>query len=136
MGNQSFRFYLLIFLIMAGIAACSLPEGKPKKESVSLGVINERAGNLLKETMDDTDGLYHQYEALRFIYNNNELKLAWSDSGRWTRPADSFFFQLSDCRLLGLFPEDYHFSEIARIDRKSTRLNSSHEWISRMPSSA
>ena len=23
-----------------------------------------------------------------------------------------------------------------RIDRKSTRLNSSHEWISRMPSSA
>ena len=25
---------------------------------------------------------------------------------------------------------------IAKIDRKSTRLNSSHEWISRMPSSA
>ena len=25
---------------------------------------------------------------------------------------------------------------IAGIDRKSTRLNSSHEWISRMPSSA
>ena len=24
----------------------------------------------------------------------------------------------------------------ARADRKSTRLNSSHEWISRMPSSA
>ena len=27
-------------------------------------------------------------------------------------------------------------TERARIDRKSTRLNSSHEWISRMPSSA
>ena len=27
--------------------------------------------------------------------------------------------------------EHYHF-----VDRKSTRLNSSHEWISRMPSSA
>ena len=26
--------------------------------------------------------------------------------------------------------------DAARIDRKSTRLNSSHEWISRMPSSA
>ena len=25
---------------------------------------------------------------------------------------------------------------IHRLDRKSTRLNSSHEWISRMPSSA
>ena len=29
---------------------------------------------------------------------------------------------------------DSHFNEIR--DRKSTRLNSSHEWISRMPSSA
>ena len=27
-------------------------------------------------------------------------------------------------------------SVVAFIDRKSTRLNSSHEWISRMPSSA
>ena len=26
--------------------------------------------------------------------------------------------------------------EDAEVDRKSTRLNSSHEWISRMPSSA
>ena len=26
--------------------------------------------------------------------------------------------------------------ELTRKDRKSTRLNSSHEWISRMPSSA
>ena len=26
--------------------------------------------------------------------------------------------------------------KIAKEDRKSTRLNSSHEWISRMPSSA
>ena len=32
-----------------------------------------------------------------------------------------------------------NLSAIARVldeDRKSTRLNSSHEWISRMPSSA
>ena len=28
------------------------------------------------------------------------------------------------------------YASIAIVDRKSTRLNSSHEWISRMPSSA
>ena len=28
------------------------------------------------------------------------------------------------------------FPELITLDRKSTRLNSSHEWISRMPSSA
>ena len=32
----------------------------------------------------------------------------------------------------GFLSENAHFAE----DRKSTRLNSSHEWISRMPSSA
>ena len=32
------------------------------------------------------------------------------------------------CDAMGVLP--------AQIDRKSTRLNSSHEWISRMPSSA
>ena len=30
----------------------------------------------------------------------------------------------------------YNSQTDAAIDRKSTRLNSSHEWISRMPSSA
>ena len=28
------------------------------------------------------------------------------------------------------------YSYLENLDRKSTRLNSSHEWISRMPSSA
>ena len=47
-------------------------------------------------------------------------------------------FQRPDGSLL---PVHAHVSEVARvekhyIDRKSTRLNSSHEWISRMPSSA
>ena len=35
--------------------------------------------------------------------------------------------------------DDYSFDQpitVRWLDRKSTRLNSSHEWISRMPSSA
>ena len=30
----------------------------------------------------------------------------------------------------------HHVFSVSKADRKSTRLNSSHEWISRMPSSA
>ena len=33
-------------------------------------------------------------------------------------------------------PKTEDVEEKAKVDRKSTRLNSSHEWISRMPSSA
>ena len=32
--------------------------------------------------------------------------------------------------------EKRRFEPVDKVDRKSTRLNSSHEWISRMPSSA
>jgi hypothetical protein len=35
-----------------------------------------------------------------------------------------------------LFGTALHVAKRKSVDRKSTRLNSSHEWISRMPSSA
>ena len=38
-------------------------------------------------------------------------------------------FSITKEKLISLNPEGI-------VDRKSTRLNSSHEWISRMPSSA
>ena len=38
-------------------------------------------------------------------------------------------------RLLEM-PKNSVFRILTTLDRKSTRLNSSHEWISRMPSSA
>ena len=37
---------------------------------------------------------------------------------------------------IGRLADLYGRRPVALIDRKSTRLNSSHEWISRMPSSA
>ena len=39
---------------------------------------------------------------------------------------------LQSCQFYNKTRKGYHFI----LDRKSTRLNSSHEWISRMPSSA
>ena len=39
-------------------------------------------------------------------------------------------------RYLEIMAEPAFQQEFRDLDRKSTRLNSSHEWISRMPSSA
>ena len=46
--------------------------------------------------------------------------------------------RLLESRVEGLILIAHRLSDddLAEIDRKSTRLNSSHEWISRMPSSA
>ena len=50
-----------------------------------------------------------------------------------------FIFRIPELISLGLSSRRKHKGHLALsrgIDRKSTRLNSSHEWISRMPSSA
>ena len=50
--------------------------------------------------------------------------------GPWLEQADQAI-------CIGPGPSKESYLKIERlIDRKSTRLNSSHEWISRMPSSA
>ena len=46
---------------------------------------------------------------------------------------EAFFGIVHDTLVEG---EDVKLSGFGNLDRKSTRLNSSHEWISRMPSSA
>ena len=50
-------------------------------------------------------------------------------------PDDMFYFLQSDTiNMMHYYKGMYHINRIR--DRKSTRLNSSHEWISRRPSSA
>ena len=52
-----------------------------------------------------------------------DIRKLYGQTGKFTY--DPGFLSTASCN-----------STITYIDRKSTRLNSSHEWISRMPSSA
>ena len=43
---------------------------------------------------------------------------------------------MSEPETAGGITAEYRETDTERLDRKSTRLNSSHEFVSRMPSSA
>ena len=64
----------------------------------------------------------------------DEVARVFRDKPKWSKMA-----VLNTARV-GKFSSDRTIAEYAKdiwkLDRKSTRLNSSHEWISRMPSSA
>ena len=49
---------------------------------------------------------------------------------------DSLTLLYAMANLRRFYPKKFSLIAITVEDRKSTRLNSSHEWISRMPSSA
>ena len=68
-----------------------------------------------------------------FITNVTEQPLdsLWYVGMVSTAPSSIKELSLYNCYLQKRINSDFHFR-----DRKSTRLNSSHEWISRMPSSA
>ena len=61
--------------------------------------------------------LIFDYEMLNFLERSHNMRIS----------------QILIHGMSGLISEEGNF---IKRDRKSTRLNSSHEWISRMPSSA
>ena len=66
------------------------------------------------------------------------LASACLDAGELFRPVETLL-KGKEARLphgVTFTDKDGHIRSATRVDRKSTRLNSSHEWISRMPSSA
>ena len=72
-------------------------------------------------------------------FTNHNIRL---DDGNLTKPdvghtMESYPWFISARRILEtVFPGDKRHFRLADLDRKSTRLNSSHERLSRMPSSA
>ena len=68
------------------------------------------------------------FQPARLLIDNNCAIALASDFNPGSSPSGNMNFVLSlSCIQMKMLPEE---------DRKSTRLNSSHEWISRMPSSA
>ncbi len=70
------------------------------------------------------------------FYSDRSYQHAWSSQSKWTTAADSLMEFISNCRLYGLFPQDYHYREINIIANRfladtltqTDRLDA-HLWV-------
>ena len=74
----------------------------------------------------------HDLTAITHVLHENGFELAIETSGAHAMTGRWDWICLSPKKFKAPLPENLPLAQ----DRKSTRLNSSHEWISRMPSSA
>jgi len=56
-----------------------------------------------------------QFSMLKPLYEKNNFNPYWSSEGRWLREADSLFTFISDVKVYGLFPNDYHLRALSGI---------------------
>ena len=82
-------------------------------------------GDIIYASCSDYQLCYH----VGIVYNDGKKKLVYHND-----PSNKNKYGGTICAQKY---EDFIKNRIVqKVDRKSTRLNSSHEWISRMPSSA
>lgn len=63
----------------------------------------------------DTLVLLHNPVLLSAFYESLKYSVYWSKGEQWLPEADSLFGLIRDGRLLGLYPEDYHFNQLSHI---------------------
>lgn len=77
-----------------------------------------KTADLVKEFLqqaDDAGGktgdstlVLHQSSVVKMLYESAGSAVLWSDQGKWSAGADSLYNVVSNARLYGLFPDDYH----------------------------
>ena len=74
-----------------------------------IGFANDNNGRI-----SDTLNIYC-LKAISDFYSGDNYKAIWSNSEKWLPHADSLYNFLRDATWYGLYPADYHFSEINKI---------------------
>jgi murein L,D-transpeptidase YcbB/YkuD len=59
-----------------------------------------------------------QPEVLTYLYDKNKDEARWSREAKWTPVGSLLIKFIENARLYGLYPEDYHFENISRINQQ------------------
>lgn len=116
-----------VFSFLLFIAACNNARQPPasdiaktpeeldvKATDIIRGALEFAAVN--EGNVDDTIQLAYTKQA-QLIYEKNQFATQWSSKEQWKPLADSLLRFISDARLYGLFPGDYHFGALDSLNK-------------------
>ncbi len=119
---------LFIMLVLLGLCySCRTKTKPPQHELVSTPQqMNEIVPGIIKKVVQqiaDNAGKLDsisvlQPDILQYLYDNDNDEARWSRDTSWTPAGAALIKFIRDSRLYGLFPEDYHYSNISFIDEK------------------
>jgi murein L,D-transpeptidase YcbB/YkuD len=124
--RQPAGYVLLIFIMLS--AGCRDSNKPPENDVVRKAEqLDERTSENIvkllsyavenKEMINDSIQLY-QHDLVNTVYENNNFNTVWSRKDAWEPIADSLYWMISHSANYGLFPEDYHISNLLSIRDK------------------
>lgn len=123
----SYLFILSPFLFFS-MVACKDQSKPPVAEIVNVPEqLDESAADHIRHTLrfaGDNGGdlgdssFIHHPQLLQFLYEKNDFTPMWSSTEQWKPLADTIFDFITQSKLYGLFPLDYHLPRLAVIRQR------------------
>ncbi|HEY6505604.1 MAG TPA: L,D-transpeptidase family protein [Chitinophagaceae bacterium] len=129
MHKKSFSYLLIpVMLFLLLLSACNNRKQPPASDiATTPEQLDEKVVDNIEEFLDfaasgnghigDSIFLSH-LPLLQELYEKKNYEPAWSNQERWKPLGDSMFQFVANARLYGLFPGDYHFSELDTISKR------------------
>ena len=121
-------YFISLAVVFAGYSACKSHNKPAEKEIVkNPEEIDDQVAENLKSVLqyandskgkiDDSTNLALPHIVTAF-YDKNSYQNFWSKKGNWLPIADSMISFIRYSRYYGLYPDDYHFRDIAKLKDK------------------
>lgn len=123
------KLRIIIFLIVSvSLFACN-NVARPPAETIAATPeeLNKKVTELIQATLnyasenegriDDSIRL-DNLGAVKLVYEKNQYASVWSSEEQWNALGDSVMRLVTDAKLYGLFPEDYHAAQLQALNKK------------------
>lgn len=129
MNNKYFSHssLALVFILFLFLASCNNSKRPPGSDIASSPEqLNEKAIDNIHQLLDfaaDNKGdmgdsvFLSNTQQLQVIYEKKEFGSIWSSNEKWNTLGDSLLGFIAAAKLYGLFPSDYHFSQLDLIQK-------------------